>query len=68
MRDAAVAAGAFAISSGRREAKSAAGGGWVVAPDGELLAATGPGQPFASVRLDLTRTARAQQAAGLMPA
>ncbi len=57
-REAAVSRGAYALSSGRSEATSAAGGGWVVAPDGEVLATTSAGQPFVSVRLDLTRTAR----------
>jgi len=57
-RTAAVVAGAYVASSNRagNRAGSAvhfAGGGWIIGPEGKLLAQTSDDQPFATVWLDL---------------
>lgn len=53
-RAAATGAGTFCISSSRGGRGNSFGGtGWVIAPDGEVLAATSPEHPFASVDIDL---------------
>jgi N-carbamoylputrescine amidase len=51
-RVAAIAAGAYSLSSNRVGA-GFGGGGWVFGPDGDLLARTSADQPFVTVELDL---------------
>ncbi|MCC6190230.1 MAG: carbon-nitrogen hydrolase family protein [Anaerolineales bacterium] len=57
-RAAAVAAGAYCLSSNRVGAEPPAGPmggqGWVVGPDAEVLALTSPRQPWVTVDIDLT--------------
>jgi N-carbamoylputrescine amidase len=64
-RVAAVIAGAFSLSSNhyheRGEAARLGGQGWVVDPDGEVLALTTPARPFASVDIDLERAVAARK-------
>jgi N-carbamoylputrescine amidase len=53
---AAVATGAYCLSSNRVEADGSCGGvGWVIDPDGACLARTSPGRPYCTVALDLGR-------------
>jgi N-carbamoylputrescine amidase len=50
---AAVRSGAFCLSSNRVEPTGACGGsGWIISPDGEVLASTSPQMPFATVDID----------------
>lgn len=57
---AAVRSGAFSLSSNRVDLTGACGGGgWIIGPEGELLARTSPEAPWVTVDLDL-----ASQAAG----
>jgi N-carbamoylputrescine amidase len=59
---AAVRSGAYSISSNRVDAEGTCGGmGWIVSPDGEILAVTTPKAPFATVDVDLTAAARARK-------
>lgn len=52
---AAVRSGAFCLSSNRVEPTGACGGaGWIINPDGQILASTTPAAPFATVDIDLT--------------
>lgn len=51
-RTAAVVAGAYAISSNHGDERFG-GQGWIVDPDGDVLAVTSPEQPFATVEIDL---------------
>ncbi len=64
-RAAAVIAGAYSLSSNHyREGdgtRSLGGFGWVIGPDGEVLALTTPGAPFATVSIDLQRARQAKQ-------
>ena len=58
-RAAAISAGAFSLSS------NLAGGpfgghGWIISPDGEILAETDEGSPFATVTIDLADADRAK--------
>lgn len=53
-RVAALVAGAYSISS-NRVGDGFGGGGWVFAPDGELLALTSRDEPFVTVDVDLGR-------------
>ncbi len=58
---AAVRAGAFCLSSNRVHADGSAGGaGWIISPNGELLAKTTQQEPFCTLDVDLAeaRTAR----------
>lgn len=58
---AAVRSGAYSISSNRVDDTGTCGGmGWVVSPDGEILAVTTPKAPFATVDVDLTAAVRAR--------
>ena len=58
---AAVRAGAFSVSSNRVEPSGAYGGaGWIISPDGEILARTTAGAPFATVDVDLAAPAAAR--------
>jgi len=51
---AAVVSGAYSLSSNRAsETQDYGGRGWVVSPDGEVLASTSPAAPFATVDIDL---------------
>lgn len=57
---AAVRSGAFSLSSNRVDSTGACGGaGWIIGPDGEVLARTSPGTPWVTLDIDL-----ASQAAG----
>jgi N-carbamoylputrescine amidase len=64
-RTAAVVAGAFALSScpvsGPGEAANLGGQGWVVGPEGDVLAVTSRERPFATVAIDLGEAERAKQ-------
>jgi len=51
---AAVRSGAFCVSSNRVDPTGAGGGaGWIISPDGKILARTTPEAPFATLDLDL---------------
>ena len=57
-RTAAMGAGTFVMSSSRGgRGNSFGGAGFVIAPDGQVLATTSPEQPFASVEIDLAAVA-----------
>jgi N-carbamoylputrescine amidase len=64
-RAAAVIAGAFSLSSNhfsRSERPVPLGGqGWVIDPDGDVLALTTPQEPFATVEIDPNAAERAKQ-------
>lgn len=61
-RVAAVLAGAFELSSNRVDDRGAYGGqGWVIGPDGKVLALTGEQEPFMTVDLDLARAEHAKK-------
>ncbi|HSM58488.1 MAG TPA: carbon-nitrogen hydrolase family protein [Candidatus Sulfomarinibacteraceae bacterium] len=63
-RTAATIAGAFSLSSNHyrrdNDPVSLGGLGWVIGPDGEVLALTTPTRPFATVRIDLAQAERAK--------
>jgi N-carbamoylputrescine amidase len=59
---AAVRSGAFSVSSNRVDATGSCGGaGWIIDPDGELLAVTSTAEPFVTRDIDLTRAAKAKE-------
>jgi N-carbamoylputrescine amidase len=59
---AAVRSGAYSVSSNRVDANGECGGtGWVISPDGHILASTSAETPFATVSLDLAATAAARE-------
>jgi N-carbamoylputrescine amidase len=59
---AAASAGTYCVSSNRVQADGSCGGvGWVIDPDGRLLARTSPSQPYCTVDLDLARVQAAAQ-------
>ena len=64
-RAAAVVSGAFTLSSNStsrpNDIADLGGQGWIVGPDGQVLAVTSPDQPFATVELDLAEAERAKQ-------
>jgi N-carbamoylputrescine amidase len=60
-RMAAIASGAFVISSNRVDDHTFAGRGLVIDPDGEVLAATSRQSPFVTVDIDLEDSAQAQK-------
>jgi len=61
-RVAAVLAGAFGLSSNRYDAAKGFGGqGWIVGPDGEVLALTTRDEPFVTREVDLSAAERAKQ-------
>ncbi len=60
-RMAAVASGAFVISSNRVDEHLFAGGGLVIGPNGEMLASTSRQEPFVTVDIDLTESAQAKR-------
>ncbi len=58
---AAVRSGAFSVSSNRVDPTGACGGmGWIISPDGEMLASTSPKAPFATIDIDLAASAAAR--------
>ncbi|HWZ29462.1 MAG TPA: carbon-nitrogen hydrolase family protein [Gemmatimonadales bacterium] len=58
---AAVRSGAFSLSSNRVDPTGACGGvGWIIDPEGRILATTGREQPFATVDIDLAASAEAR--------
>jgi len=64
-RAAAISAGAYSLSSNRRglskDGKFAFGGtGWIIDPDGEVLALTSSEQPYATVEIDLSAAEEAK--------
>jgi N-carbamoylputrescine amidase len=63
-RAAAIISGAYSLSSNHYQDEGGPGRpgglGWVVGPDGEVLALTTPDRPFATVTIDLTRAERAK--------
>ena len=60
---AAVRSGAFSASSNRVDRSGAYGGaGWIIGPDGQVLARTTVGMPFATIDIDLAAPAAARQA------
>jgi len=64
-RAAAVMAGAFGLSSNRSGTDATGlrwgGYGWVIGPDGDVIATTSEGSPFAAVEIDLLQAERAKQ-------
>ena len=52
-RAAAISAGAFSLSSNRAGGPFG-GHGWIISPDGDILAETDEGSPFVTVTIDLT--------------
>lgn len=60
---AAVRTGAFSVSSNRVDPTGAYGGfGWIIGPDGDMLATTSATEPFATIDLDLAASTRARDA------
>ncbi len=58
---AAVRSGAFSLSSNRVDPSGAGGGvGWIIHPDGRILAVTSPESPFATIDIDLAASAAAR--------
>jgi N-carbamoylputrescine amidase len=58
---AAVRSGAFSVSSNRVDATGTCGGvGWIISPDGHVLASTTPEAPFATITIDLSVSAAAR--------
>jgi N-carbamoylputrescine amidase len=58
---AAVRSGAFCLSSNRVELTGACGGmGWIVSPQGQVLATTSAGSPCATIDIDLAASAAAR--------
>jgi predicted amidohydrolase len=60
-RMAAIASGAFVISSNRAQDHVFGGRGLVVGPDGDVLASTSRQAPFATVAIDLAESTRAKK-------
>jgi predicted amidohydrolase len=59
---AAVRSGAFSLSSNRVDPTGSCGGvGWIISPDGKVLASTTPESPFATVDIDLGAAAAARE-------
>jgi N-carbamoylputrescine amidase len=58
---AAVRSGAFSLSSNRVDPTGTCGGtGWIISPDGQILAITTPESPFATIDIDLAASAAAR--------
>jgi N-carbamoylputrescine amidase len=58
---AAVRSGAFSLSSNRVDPTGTCGGvGWVIRPDGQILAVTTPESPFATIDIDLAASVAAR--------
>ncbi len=60
LRMAAIASGAFVISSNRVDDHLFGGHGMVIGPDGEVLAATSRQAPFATIAIDLAESVQAK--------
>ena len=60
-RMAAIASGAFVLSSNRAQDHVFGGRGLVVGPDGDVLASTSRQAPFATVEIDLAESAQAKK-------
>lgn len=60
-RMAAIASGAFVISSNRVDERVFGGRGWVIGPNGDVRASTSRLAPFVTVDIDLTESAQAKQ-------
>ncbi len=60
-RMAAIASGAFVLSSNRAQDHVFGGRGLVVGPDGDVLASTSRQAPFATVEIDLAESAQARK-------
>jgi N-carbamoylputrescine amidase len=60
-RMAAIASGAFVLSSNRVDEHSFAGCGFVIGPNGEVLASTSRQAPFVTVDIDLAESAQAKK-------
>jgi N-carbamoylputrescine amidase len=59
---AAVRSGAFSVSSNRVDARgTCGGGGWIIDPNGELLAITSAAQPFETRDIDLSEACDAKR-------
>jgi N-carbamoylputrescine amidase len=59
---AAVRSGAYSLSSNRVDPSGACGGtGWIISPEGEILAITSPRAPFATLEIELGAPAAAQR-------
>lgn len=59
---AAVRSGAYGVSSNRVDPTGTCGGeGWIISPDGEILARTSRASPFATIELDLAASAAARE-------
>lgn len=59
---AAVRSGAFSLSSNRVDPSGASGGvGWIISPEGRILATTSPRTPFATLEIDLAETVAARE-------
>lgn len=59
---ASVRSGAFTVSSNRVDAMGTCGGaGWIISPDGQVLASTTPEAPFATITIDLSASAAARE-------
>ncbi|MDQ3742216.1 MAG: carbon-nitrogen hydrolase family protein, partial [Actinomycetota bacterium] len=59
-RTAAIVAGAYAASSNHGDERFG-GQGWIVDPDGDVLAVTSRGEPFATVEIDLEVAEKAKR-------
>jgi predicted amidohydrolase len=60
---AAVRSGAYSVSSNRVDPSGRCGGaGWIISPEGEVLACTTPDAPFATIDLDLAAPLAARRA------
>ena len=58
---AAVRAGAFSVSSNRVDPTGACGGmGWIISPQGQILATTSPEAPYATMDIDLAASTAAR--------
>jgi N-carbamoylputrescine amidase len=58
---AAVRSGAYSLSSNRVDATGECGGvGWIISPNGEIIAITSPRVPFATIDIDLAAPAAAR--------
>ena len=58
----AVRSGVFCLSSNRVDPSGACGGGgWIIDPDGEVLAVTSAATPFATYEIDLVKAAQAKE-------
>lgn len=59
-RAAAIVSGAYSLSSNRISDTAFGGQGWVISPDGEVLALTSAQEPFVTVEIDLLQAERSK--------